>query len=198
MLAKIPPGALRRRAGFVAVAALLSGGLLVAGGQTAVAVQAGASGSSEALPPAVAVQVTAGGSTSSAPPAVDATFKSRNPPHYPVDAIKHGEQGKVLLDVTIDKHGNVIGIVVDARTTTAPASLQSAALAAAANWKFKPGMQGGKPVGGVVQVPVTFSLNPDWSAGGNCPPGFLRKQGKGESYSCVRPKHHQSAPAASA
>lgn len=140
MITRIPPGALRRRAGFIVIAALLASGLLVAGGQTTVKAATQA-------PPR------------SASPSVDITYKNRNPPHYPKAAIKKGEQGNVVLDVTVDATGKVVGVQVDKNSTDAPADLQEVAIAAAQNWRFNPGRKNGKPVGGVLRIPVNFALN---------------------------------------
>jgi TonB family protein len=143
MITRIPPGALRRRAGFLASAGLLAGGLYVAGGQA---------------PVKAATQAP----SASTPPSVDVTFKNRNPPHYPVEAIKKREQGNVVLDITVDVTGKATGVQIDRHGTDAPAVLQIAALNAAANWKFNPGRKDGKAIGGVIQVPVNFSLNNDY------------------------------------
>jgi len=176
MIARIPPGALRRRAGFLAVAALLAGGLYVSGGQA---------------PAAAAVQANA----KSTPPSVDITYKNRNPPKYPAAAIKKGEQGEVLLDLTIDAAGHVTKVAVDPARTTAPEILQTAALQAAASWKFAPGMKDGHPVGGIVKIPVTFSLS-GWSPPGepSCPDGFHYKQGEGKSFSCIARSSEPASP----
>lgn len=155
MISRIPPGALRRRAGFVAISILLAGGLLVAGGQTP-------------------VRAATREPSASTPPSVDITYKNRNPPRYPVEAIKKGEQGNVVLDITVDATGKVTGVQVDRHGTDAPPVLQIAALQAAANWKFGPGRKNGKAIGGVIQIPVNFSLNEDYSAEHApkpCPPG---------------------------
>lgn len=140
MISKGLPGALRRRAGFAAVAGFLCGGLLIAGGEM----------------PVQAAQTHAASST---PPSVDVAFKNRLPPHYPADAIHKGEQGTVILDVTVDTAGNVKGLQIDQVKTHAPMSLQTATLQAAAGWKFNPGRKNGKPVGGTIEVPVNFALN---------------------------------------
>ncbi|HET7562099.1 MAG TPA: M56 family metallopeptidase [Rhodanobacteraceae bacterium] len=175
MLSRTPPGTLRRRAGFLAVTAMLAGGLFLAGAHAPV---------HAAAPPAQAA------------PAVDITFKNAHPPRYPVAAVKHGEQGTVMLDVTISASGNVEHVAVDAKRSDASPALQQAALAAAANWKFKPGLKNGKPVGGVVRIPVNFSLGgPKGAAGGACPPGFQYKQGEGKSYSCIHEQPKASAAA---
>jgi bla regulator protein blaR1 len=167
MITRIPPGALRRRLGFVAIAALLAGGLFIAGGQTP-------------------VRAAAHATSASTPPSVDISFKNRNPPLYPVEAIKKGEQGMVILDVTVDAHGNVTGVAVAPRGTMAPAVLQSAAVAAAANWKFNPGTKHGHAVGGVVRIPMNFSLDGGGPvADHHCPVGFKYKQETKGSFSCT-------------
>lgn len=140
MITHIPPGALHRRAGFLAIAGLLAGGLFVAGGQS----------------PARAAMQTR---SHSAAPSVDITSKDSHPPHYPKEAIKKGEQGSVILDVTVDATGKVVGVRVDQNGTDAPADLQEVAIAAAQQWKFNPGRKGGKPVGGVLRIPVNFALS---------------------------------------
>lgn len=140
MISRVPPSALRRRAGFLAIATLLAGGLYVAGGQSPVRA------ATQAAPDSV-------------PPSVDISYKNRNPPRYPEDAIKKGEQGSVILDVTVDATGRVVDVRVDQNGTNAPASLQLASIEAAQNWKFNPGRRNGKPVGGVLRIPVNFALN---------------------------------------
>lgn len=157
MIARIPPGAPRRRAGFLAVAAVLAGGLWIAGGQTS-------------------VQAATQAQSASTSPWVDITYKNRNPPHYPAEAIKKGEQGMVLLDITVDATGKVASVQIDQHGTDAPAELQVAALQAASNWKFHSGRKNGKAVGGVVQVPVNFSLNNNYGNDGApkpCPVGSV-------------------------
>lgn len=146
MISRIQPGALRRRAGFLAVAAILAGGLYVAGGQA---------------PVYAAIHAT-----SSAAPSVDVTWKSAHPPRYPVEALHKGEQGMVVLDVTVDAHGHVSKVAVDPKSTTAAAVLQGAAMGAAKDWRYAPGHKDGKAVGGVVRIPVNFSLTGDGPAAG--------------------------------
>lgn len=139
MIMRIPPGALRRRAGFAAVAILLAGGLYLAGAKA---------------PLAAAAQVAA----RSTPPAVYFTYKNRNPPHYPVDAIHKRQEGIVMLDVTIDASGNVAGVRIDQHGTNAVASLQVAAMDAAKKWKFDPARKNGMPIVGTMRIPVRSSL----------------------------------------
>ncbi|MGH8213055.1 MAG: TonB family protein [Rhodanobacteraceae bacterium] len=148
MISNGRPGALRRRAGFFAVAGLLCGGLLISGGQ--MPVQAAQTHASESIPPSA-----------------DITYKNRFPPSYPAEALAKREQGKVVLDVTVDAQGNVQGVQVDSEHSAASQELRQAAMAAATHWKFNPGMQNGKPAGGTIEIPVNFALNPD--AGTQCP-----------------------------
>lgn len=149
MISRIRPGALRRRAGFFVVASMLTGGLLLAGAE-------------------MPVQAAARASKTSTPPSVDVTKKNANPPKYPEEALQSKQQGTVVLDVTVDAAGNVEGVAIDQQKTNAPPGLQTSALQAAAGWKFNPGSRNGKPMGGVVQIPVTFSLTDDMKP---CPAG---------------------------
>jgi TonB family protein len=150
MISRIRPGALRRRAGFVAVSGLLTGGLLLAAGTV----------------PVQAAQAKASAST---PPSVDITYKSRKVPPYPKVALDNHQQGTVVLDVTVDAKGNVQGVQVEQQKSTSSQELRQAAMAAAAGWKFNPGLHKGKPVGGRIEIPVNFSLSAD--AANKCPAG---------------------------
>jgi TonB family protein len=196
MITRIPPGALRRRAGFAAVTALLAGGLFVAGG--AVAGRAASAASATSSPSSdvsnasnahISFRAPTPGTSSAFPPTVDVTYKNRNPPAYPAEAIKKGEQGKVLLDVTIDATGKVTKATVDPKRSTAPVALQNAALLAAINWRFNPGMEHGHPVGGRVEIPVTFSLDVGHRKSPNnsllCSDGYRHEQVGSNSYTCT-------------
>lgn len=143
MITRVPPGTLRRCAGFLAVATLLVGAIVLAGGQTA-----------------VARQTVASGSSAPTPPSVDPAFENSHSPRYPAPAIKKGETGTVMLRVTIDAKGKVTHVEVDPKGTTGPAELQTVAIEAARHWKLNPGLKAGKPVGGTLLVPVRFSLAP--------------------------------------
>ncbi|MBU6478251.1 MAG: energy transducer TonB [Xanthomonadaceae bacterium] len=94
-------------------------------------------------------------------------YKSGNPPGYPENALRNGEQGVVLLRVRVDATGNVVKVDVDSSKTTAESAELQASAAAAGGWKFIPGRKNGKPVGGWITIPATFSLGPTDS----CPEG---------------------------
>ncbi|MGH8155106.1 MAG: energy transducer TonB, partial [Rhodanobacteraceae bacterium] len=89
-------------------------------------------------------------------PSVDISYKNRNPPQYPIQAIRQGQQGTVILDVTINAQGEVIDVKVE--KSSGYRVLDQAAVAAARKWRFNPGIQNGKPSGGVVRIPVNFNL----------------------------------------
>ncbi|HET7557777.1 MAG TPA: energy transducer TonB [Rhodanobacteraceae bacterium] len=91
-------------------------------------------------------------------PGIDISLRNRQPPHYPLAAIAAHHQGTVVLDVTIDKTGQVRDVTVE-QSSGFP-EIDQAAVNAAEGWKYNPGMRHGKPVGGVVRTPVNFSLTP--------------------------------------
>ncbi|HJP97356.1 MAG TPA: M56 family metallopeptidase, partial [Rhodanobacteraceae bacterium] len=200
MIARIPPGPLRRRAGFLVVAALLFGALFGASGAAAEGTALPLKATSSAAPNTskrsngfIAIRTPTPGTPLMSPPTVDITYKNRNPPHYPIEALHKGEQGTVLLYITVDATGKVTDVTVDPKRTTAPAILQTAAMQAAGNWRFNPGRKNGHVVGGRITVPVTFSLHgwrPPHSS--SCPEGFRYESGPGKSYSCIAPSSARS------
>lgn len=135
MIQRHRPGALRRRAGFVVLAALLAGGVFVAQAATGNPVNQAAN--------------------------QDLTYNSRQPPRYPEAAIKSKEQGTVVLDILVHADGTVGAITYNAKQSdTTSADLIAAATDAARRWRFSPQMKNGKPVDGYARVPVRFSLDP--------------------------------------
>jgi protein TonB len=88
---------------------------------------------------------------------VDISYKNRNPPKYPLQAIRQSEQGTVVLNVTINAAGEVVDVKVE--RSSGYRDLDMAAAQAAKEWRFNPGVHNGKPVGGVVRIPVNFNLN---------------------------------------
>jgi TonB family protein len=69
-------------------------------------------------------------------------------PKYPKEALKAGIQGKVVLEATTDKNGNV----VDAMVIDGHSLLNKAALEAIKQWKYKPFIMNG------VKKPVRFTV----------------------------------------
>lgn len=87
-------------------------------------------------------------------PSIDLTYKNAHLPVYPMAAVLKHHQGLVILDVTIDSHGRVLGVAV--KRSSGYAELDQSARDAAAGWRYAPGIQDAKPAGGIVRVPVDF------------------------------------------
>lgn len=133
MIQRHRPGTLRRRIGFIGLAALMVGGAFVAHA-------------------AVHTKPDQTAST-------DLSYNSRMQPHYPEDAIKNKQEGTVILMVLVGTDGMPRKVDVDPATKAAP-SLVKAASDAAMQWHFNPAMKNGKPMEGYDRVPVKFSLDP--------------------------------------
>ncbi|MEW9573077.1 TonB family protein [Rhodanobacter sp. Si-c] len=130
MIRRHRPGALRRRAGYAALAVLMAGSMFVA---------------------QAAIQDRAAGQ--------DLTYNARVMPRYPKAAIKNKEQGTVVLKILVGKNGKPLKIDIDPVTRAAP-DLAEAARDAATQWRFNPEIKNGKPAEGYARVPVTFNLTP--------------------------------------
>jgi protein TonB len=77
------------------------------------------------------------------------------PPRYPELARRVGVQGTVVVECTIDPHGNV----VRARVLRGAALLDEAALEAVQAWKYAPLRLNGVPVPVIMTVTVQFHLS---------------------------------------
>jgi protein TonB len=77
-------------------------------------------------------------------------------PRYPREAQRRGESGTVLVRVHVGADGEPTG--VDLVEGSGSRSLDRAAVDAVGRWRFDPAIQGGRPVAGVIQVPITFNL----------------------------------------
>lgn len=75
-------------------------------------------------------------------------------PVYPAFAQRAQVEGRVAVEVTLDENGEV----VEAKATSGPAILRSAAEDAAARSKFKPAMFNGKPLKGKGTIVYNFTL----------------------------------------
>lgn len=75
-------------------------------------------------------------------------------PRYPAAALRRGESGEVLLRIDVDAEGRVadVGVVHGSGSR----ALDRAAISAVRGWRFLPGQRDGRPVPGVVNVPITF------------------------------------------
>jgi protein TonB len=83
-------------------------------------------------------------------------YSDNPPPAYPSIARKRRYQGTVLLDVLVEKDGQVGDLrVIESSTHTL---LDRAAMKAVRRWQFEPGRQGDITIAMWVRVPVQFIL----------------------------------------
>jgi protein TonB len=85
---------------------------------------------------------------------VDPTPLSSPAPRYPVEALRNGESGTVLLHVEVGADG--VPTDVQVSQSSHSRSLDRAASEAVRHWRFHPAQRNGQPVAGSVQVPVAF------------------------------------------
>jgi protein TonB len=89
------------------------------------------------------------------PAGIDATYHNREPV-YPPEAVRHAEQGAVLLRVHIAPDGSANG--VDVAETSGYPELDLAARDAVANWHFVPAVRDGVPIPFDMEFRVVFQL----------------------------------------
>jgi protein TonB len=81
----------------------------------------------------------------------------RNPaPKYPRAARRRGYEGKVILDVLVNRDGKVEALTVS--QSSGHAILDKAALEAVATWLFSPALRGEERVAMWIKVPIRFDL----------------------------------------
>jgi len=78
-------------------------------------------------------------------------------PQYPREALRNGESGTVVLRVHVGPDGRPFQ--VDLVQSSHSRALDRAANDAVQRWRFRPAMQDGQPVSGVVQVPIAFNAD---------------------------------------
>ena len=78
-------------------------------------------------------------------------------PDYPWIARERGEQGRVVVRVSVSDAGRAERVEV--ARSSGHERLDRAALAALAQWRFEPARRAGRAVPGTVEVPVTFKLS---------------------------------------
>jgi TonB family protein len=78
-------------------------------------------------------------------------------PQYTADAMRAKVQGSVWLECIVLPDGSV-GDVRVMRSLDRQFGLDQEAIAAAKQWRFKPGLMGGKPVAVAVTIELTFTL----------------------------------------
>ncbi len=105
------------------------------------------------VPAAAAPAIAAGSGGPSRAAAVVATDR---PPVYPEMARERGEQGRVIVRVTVTADGTPLTVSV--ATSSGHAALDAAALAAVRRWRFVPAERDGRRVATVVEIPIHFRL----------------------------------------
>lgn len=89
------------------------------------------------------------------------------PPRYPESARARGEEGLVILELTLDREGRVAA----ARPLRGAEDLAAAAVAAAARWQYEPTVVAGAPVPLRFAETVRFVLQAAGGQGMRLPPG---------------------------
>lgn len=89
-------------------------------------------------------------------PVVDADYLDNPKPVYPALSRRLREEGRVVLRVFVEAAGSVGQVEV--RSSSGFERLDKSAMAAVAQWKFKPARQGADAVGAWVLVPIVFSV----------------------------------------
>lgn len=98
--------------------------------------------------------------TGSGQPTENLSYRRLYPPKYPAEAVRNHISGKVVLKVAVDESGVPTSAeVLSAEPEESAHALADAAVAAAMQWRYNPGIKDGKPVGGDVLVPVDFMLD---------------------------------------
>jgi periplasmic protein TonB len=90
------------------------------------------------------------------PPSLSAEYLHNPEPTYPLMAKRRGEQGHVLLQVTVSETGQAVVVVV--LQSSGYALLDQSAVRAVKNWQFVPATANRQAVTAQVKVPVRFIL----------------------------------------
>jgi len=114
--------------------------------------------SSEPAPTAI-TNVQAEVKTTPPPPSITPpqSTKRNSQPEYPPTSRRLGEEGTVVLLLYILENGRVGDVKID-KSSGFQRLDDAAAREARRNWRFKPAMQGDKPVGAWTRIAVTFRL----------------------------------------
>jgi periplasmic protein TonB len=86
----------------------------------------------------------------------DANYLRNPAPPYPALSKRMGEEGKVVLRVSVNPQGSADS--VDIKTSSGSPRLDESAQKTVRNWKFVPAKRGDTPVQSWVLVPIIFKL----------------------------------------
>lgn len=143
MIQRFHPGVLRRRIGFIGVAALMLGLTVVS-----------------------RAAVDTHTNNNAAP---DNAYNAGRAPQYPASAINNHEQGTVVLKVMVGKDGRPQTINVESATDASPALIKASS-DAVSQWHFTPQMRDGKPIAAYASVPIRFAMTVESAAPPPPPP----------------------------
>jgi protein TonB len=89
-------------------------------------------------------------------PRFDANYLNNPKPAYPLASRRLGEQGRVILRVSVRADGTPAEVTLD--RSSGSTRLDQAALEAVRQWRFIPARRGDTAVAESVRVPISFSL----------------------------------------
>lgn len=117
----------------------------------------------QAIAPVAPVQTSTNTSMTGAAAAVadsSATiaYETATPPAYPVQALRSGIQGTVLLKVLVDPSGKPVQVLVE-RSSGARVLDDAARRHVLATWRFHPAIRDGRAIEAWAVVPVRFNLD---------------------------------------
>jgi TonB family protein len=80
-------------------------------------------------------------------------------PVYPVELLRAGISGQVVVDFRLDSEGRVVEAHAAASTDS---RLEQSAVDAMRGWRFLPARSGGQPIGMHMQIPMVFTFDGNW------------------------------------
>ena len=90
-------------------------------------------------------------------PSATLEYVSATSPRYPINELRKGVQGTVMLRVLVDVDGMPVSVTIE--SSSGNRNLDKAALQhVLKTWRFKPAMQDGQAVQAYGLVPIAFSL----------------------------------------
>lgn len=82
--------------------------------------------------------------------------RQNHPPRYPVEAIRDGISGNVVVVADVDEHGRVVGARIE--HSEPQGVFDAASLQAVVQWQFEPATRNGLAIREQIRVPITFSV----------------------------------------
>lgn len=101
--------------------------------------------------------VTADAATSATNSEATIAYETATPPTYPIQALRGGVQGTVLLKVLVDAGGKPVQVAIE-RSSGSRILDDAARRHVLAAWRFHPAMREGRAIEAWALVPVQFNL----------------------------------------